>query len=180
MEMRIPMPGVRMNQMISIGRVREPQYTILLYPGSKTYSLNIIDTNLLKGRDTYKITKVGSENADGYSCTHSRVVTTTGSGMFASSSTMDIWTSSSVPGASVFKSLISLNPSQAGMFTALEKAGCGGVLVKISMSGKDYTMSEDLMQAEKRNYSADLFKIPGGYSESSGNMFSHMMQPEKK
>jgi hypothetical protein len=180
MEMRIPMPGVRTNRMISIGRIREPQYTILLYPGSKTYSLNIIDTNLLKGRDTYKITKIGLENKDGYSCMHSRLVTTTGSGMFASSSTMDIWTSNSVPGASVFKSLISLNPSQAGMFTALENAGCGGVLVKISISGKDYTMNEDLMQAEKKNYSGDLFRIPNGYSESSGNMFSHMMQPEKE
>jgi len=180
MEMRIPMPGVRTNRMISIGRIREPQYTILLYPGSKTYSLNIIDTNLLKGRDTYKITKIGSENADGYSCMHSRLVTTTGSGTYVSSSTMDIWTSNSVPGASVFKSLLSLNPSQAGMFTELEKAGCGGVLVKISISGKDYTMNEDLMQAEKRNYSAELFKIPAGYSQSSGNMFSHMMQPEKE
>jgi hypothetical protein len=176
-EMRIPMPGVQTNRMISIGRIREPQYTILLYPGSKTYLLNIIDTNLLKGRDTYQITKIGSENADGYSCTHSRLVTTTGSGMFASSSTMDIWTSNAVPGASLFKSLLSLNPSQAGVFTALENAGCGGTLVKISISGKDYTLEEDLIRAEKKNYPADLFKIPGGYSESTSNMFSHMVQP---
>jgi hypothetical protein len=41
-------------------------------------------------------------------------------------------------------------------------------------------MNEDLIRAEKRNYSPDLFKIPDGYSESGGNMFSHMVQPEKE
>jgi hypothetical protein len=49
--------------------------------------------------------------------------------------------------------------------------------VKISISGKDYTLEEDLIRAEKKNYPADLFKIPDGYSQSTGNMFSHMVQP---
>ena len=179
-EMRIPMPGMRMNEMISIARAVQPSYTLMLYPDSKTYSLNIIDSNLMKGRQTYRVDKVGSETVLGYACTHSKLTTTTGSGMFKSTSSMDIWTSTSVPGYSLFEKMANLQPSQSGMLSALENAGCGGIMVKIMITGKDYNMEEDLIQSEEKNCSADLFKIPTGYTESKDNMFSHMMTPANK
>jgi hypothetical protein len=179
-EKRIPMPGVQMNKMIILGRFNAPKYTILLYPESKSYSLNIIDTALLKDRDNYQITRIGTETVQGYSCVHSKVVSTIGSGMFKSTSMIDIWTSTGVPGYSLYSKITTIQSSQSGMMKALENSGGGGVFVKMVVTGKDYSVEEVLIKAEEIKLSADMFRIPSGYTESSGNMFSHMMPPAKK
>jgi Domain of unknown function (DUF4412) len=179
-EMRIPMPGVQMNRMISIGRFNLPKYAIMLYPDSRTYSLNIIDTSLLKSRQTYHVTGIGTETVQGYSCIHSKLVSTSGSGLFKSTSTTDIWTCSSVPGYSLFKKMSSLQTTQTGMISALENAGCGGIFVKFVVSGKNASVEEVLIKAEESKFSEDLFRIPSGYTESKDNMFSHMLPPAKK
>ena len=179
-EMRINMPGVESSEMINIGHLNMPKYTFSLYPESKSYGLNIIDTALLRGVSTYQVTKIGSETVAGYSCTHARMITTTGSGMFKSSSTMDIWTSTSLPGYSIYNKLSSVQGRQYGMMLALTQAGCNGVIVKFSSTEKDYSMEQVLVQAKEMNMSADLFRIPAGYTQSNENMIYHMMPKGKK
>lgn len=179
-EMRIPIPGVQMNKMIVLGRFNSPKYSIILYPESNTYILNIIDTAMVRDQDKYQITRIGTETVQGYSCTHSKVVSTIGSGMYKSTSTIDIWMSTGVPGSSLFSKMNSIQTSQTGVMKALENAGDRGVFVKMVVTGKDYTVEEDLIKAEETHVSADMFRIPSGYTETSGNMFSHMMPPAKK
>jgi Domain of unknown function (DUF4412) len=179
-DMSIPMPGVKMNRMISIGHLNQPKFTILLYPESKTYSLNIIDTSMMKSGESYQVTKLGTETVQGFSCTHSRITSTTGSGAFKSTMEMEIWTSTEVPGYALYKKMTSLRPSQMRMYTTLENAGCGGLFVKMVVTGNDSYMEQLLIKSGESNLSADLFRVPSGYNESSGNMFSHMMSPATK
>ncbi len=179
-EKRIPMPGVQMNKMIILGRFNAPKYSIILYPESNSYILNIIDTAMSRDREKYQITRIGTETVHGYSCTHSKMVSTIGSGMYKSTSTIDIWTSTGVPGSALYSKFAGIQTSQSGMMKALENAGGTGVFVKMVVAGKDYAVEEDLIKAEEGHFTADMFRIPSGYKESSGNMFSHMMPPAKK
>ncbi len=175
-EMRIPIPGVRMNKMISIGHVNQPDYTIMLYPESKTYSLKILDTSyMIKTQETYQVTRIGTETIQGYPCVHSRIETTSGSGRFKYSSTMDVWASTAVPGYPLYKKMTSLQTIKTGMTRTLENAGGGGVFVKLVVSGKEYSMKQLLIKAEQKSFPASLFLIPSNYSESKYNMVYQMV-----
>lgn len=179
MEMRIPIPGVHLNQIITIGRVNARKYSLSLYPESRSYSLNVIDTaRMLKSSDTYQVTKIGMENVGGYSCVHARLVSVSHS-RYSSPSTTDIWTSTSVPGYELYSKRLSMQSSQADMQSALSNAGCGGALVKMVVTGKDYSMEEILLKAGQENLSASLFRIPDGYSESNQNTISHLASSAK-
>ncbi len=136
-EMRINMPGVMTNEMIVIGRAGNPKFSVSLYPESKTYSLNIIDSSLLNsGLQTYRVSRIGVESVRGYKCIHSKLTTTTGSGVFKSTSTSDLWTSTEVPGYDIYKKLTSIHSYQAGMSQALEQAGCSRIYCKNANGGK--------------------------------------------
>ncbi len=180
-EMRINMPGAVSNKMVNIGHAREPKYSIMLYPESKTYSLNIIDTSLINsGRETYTVTKIGNENVLGYSCIHAKITSTTRLGFAKSSVTFDIWTSTEVPGYAFIQKMIVMQNIQPKMMQALQQAGCGGFFVKLNTTAKDYSMSMVLLKAEKRTFPPSLFEIPGGYTESNKNMMYHMMPGAKQ
>ncbi len=108
-EMRMTIPGTMSNQFINIGRASNPKYSIMLYPETKTYALNIIDTALINSdNETYEVTKLGNETIQGFNCTHVKLKSTFGKGMFKSSSTMDLWTSENVPGYSFLKKIIAV------------------------------------------------------------------------
>jgi hypothetical protein len=80
------------------------------------YSLNVIDTSLINNRiEKYQVTKIGNENVHGYNCTHAKLVTTSGSGLFKSSGTMDVWMSVDVPGYSTYKKEMLQNVTPAMM-----------------------------------------------------------------
>ena len=177
-EMRIPMPGMTTPKFINIGRAGQPRFSVTLFPDDKTYSLNVIDTALLNsGVGKYQVTRVGSETVAGYPCIHSRVVSTMGSGMFKSTSTVDIWTSTAVPGYALYSKLLALASSQAGMLGALNKAGAGGFLVKMTAGdGKDYSMTMELFHAEEKSMPASFFEIPQGYTNSGTSMMQRMFQ----
>lgn len=178
-EMRIPMPGMTTPKFINIGRVSEPRYSVTLSPDDKTYSLNVIDTALINsGIEKYQVTRVGSETVDGYPCIHSRIVSTVGSGMFKSKSTMEIWTSTAVPGYAIYSKLLSLaSAQQPGMLGALNKAGAGGFLVKMTAGdGKEYSMTMELFHAEEKSLPASFFEIPSGYSNNGTSMMQRMFQ----
>ena len=174
-EMRILMPGVASGKLIVIGRASQPRYSILLDPDNKGYSLNLIDTALINSRqETYKITKIGDETVDGYSCVHVKMTSTSGSGLFKSSSTEDLWTSTAVPGYTLYHNL-SDQTVNYGMMQALEKAGAAGMMVKMAASGKDYSMSYDLIDAKSGSYPASLFMIPDGYTNNHKTIMEYML-----
>lgn len=50
---------------------------------------------------------------------------------------------------------------------ALKKAGSNGFFVKITASGKDYSMEILLINAVSENLPSSLFEIPEGYSKSN-------------
>ena len=175
MEIRIPIPGAHMNQIITIGRANARKYSLSMYPESKSYSLNVIDTaQSFKTGETYQVTKIGMENVGGYSCIHARLVSVSHSRFAPAPSTTDIWTSTGVPGYDLYSKRLNMQSSQAGMLSALSNAGCVGVLVKMVVTGKDYSVEEILLKSGQENIPASLFRIPEGYSESNQNMISHM------
>ncbi len=175
-EMELPIPGVKSGKIVSIGRIGQPRYSIQLYADSKTYGLTVIDTSLINGiKESFQITRVGMENVGGYPCTHVKMVTTTGSGLFKSKSEEDIWTSTSVPGYALYKRLVAVSGIKPQMMQALDQAGAGGFFVKMTTTGKDYSMTMMLIHAEEKNNSASLFEIPSGYTKTDENMMQHMM-----
>ncbi len=167
--------------LINIGRANKPQYSVTLVDENKMYSLNVIDTALIGSRiGKNLVTKIGNENVQGYNCIHSKLISTTGSRMFKSSTTEDIWTSTDVPGYATFKKEMLQNVTPS-MMKALDDAGCGGFFVKITSGDKDYSMTMTLTKADKQSFPASMFKIPNGYTESKSNlMFGNMMQAAQK
>jgi hypothetical protein len=180
-EMRIPMPGVVTGKIVSIMHISQPRISMQLYADEKTFGLTVIDTALINGiKETFQITKVGTETVNGFSCVHVKMVTTTGSGLFKSKSEEDIWTSTSVPGYALYKKLSSVSGIKPQMMQALEQAGAGGFFVKMAAAGKDYSMTMTLMHAEEKNCPASLFEIPSGYAKTDQNMMQHMMADAMK
>lgn len=169
--------------LIVIGKANQPRYSVILNDQEKSYSLNVIDTSLINGNfEKYKVTKIGNENVQGYNCIHARVVSDFGSGMFKSSSTMDVWTSMDVPGYGVFRKATIQQNVKPAMNKALDDAGCAGFLVKMTNGDtKNYSITMQLTKAEKETFPASMFKIPSGYTESKSNlMFGNMMQAAPK
>ncbi len=179
-EMHFDIPGAMSMAMINIGHADQPKYSVSLYPESKTYSLNVIDTGLIGSNiETYKVTIIGNENLQGYNCIHVKMISSVGSGMFKSSSTTEVWTSKDVPGYALFKKMSLKNVTPA-MMKALQQAGADGFIVKMQMQGKDYAMTMALTTAQQKSFPASMFQIPAGYTKSQYNMFYHMMSPSKK
>ncbi len=169
--------------LVVIGRMEQPHYSVILDDENKVYSLNVIDTALINNHfEKYQVTKIGNETVNGYNCVHAKLVSTTGSGMFKSSSTEDIWTSVDVPGYALLKKATLQQNVTPAMMKALDDAGCGGFFVKmIAGDGKDYSMTMQLTKAEKQSFAASMFSIPAGYTESKNNlMFGNMMQAAQK
>lgn len=168
--------------LVGIGRINQPHYSVMLDDASKEYSLNVIDTALINNNfEKYQVTKIGNETVNGYNCVHAKLTSTMGSGMFKSSTAMDIWTSVDVPGYELFKKAMVQQNVTPAMMKALDDAGCGGFLVQMKSSSKDYSMTMQLTKAEKQSFPSSMFKIPDGYTESKSNlMFGNMMQAAQK
>ena len=168
-EMRIPLPGVQTPKMIVIGHMTQPKYSIILDDQTKTYTLHVIDTALINsGSGNFHVTRVGTETVSGYSCIHSHLVNSIGTGVFKTTNTFDIWTSTAVPGYPLFSKMLTLEGSQGGIFSALARAGANGMLVKMTVEGGSagYSMTEVLIQAQAKSCSSSLFQIPSGYTNS--------------
>ncbi len=164
--------------LIVIGRMQQPHYSVIVDDATKQYSLNVIDTALINSvNQNFKATKVSNETVNGYNCTHAKLTSTVGSGLFKSTSTEDIWTSVDVPGYEMVKKATLQQNITPGMMKALNDAGCGGFFVKMTSSDKHYSMTMQLAKAEKQSFPASMFKIPNDYTESKTNlMFASMMQ----
>jgi hypothetical protein len=182
MDLAAMMGAKNSKPMVQISRLSIPNCGVVLNDDQKKYSLNVIDTSLINSDATqYKITKIGNETADGYNCTHAKLTTTSGKGMFSSTTTMDIWTSPAVPGYSSLRKMMATQSITVKMLQVLEQAGCGGQIVKMHSTGKDYSVDMELTKAEKKTFPASLFMIPAGYTQSQNNLFiSNLMQGAAK
>jgi hypothetical protein len=179
-EMRIPMPGAVTGKICHINRVTEPQYSVILNADNKTYSLMVIDTSLINAAtENYQVTVVGNETVQGYSCVHSRIKSIMGSGLFKSTSTVDVWTSTSIPGYDLYKRLCTTANIRIKMLQAMESAGAGGAVIKETAGDKDYTMTMLLTKAEEKSFPDALFQIPAGYSQSNETMMQEMLKGAK-
>jgi hypothetical protein len=167
-----------------LGHVNQPKYTIVLYPESKSYLLNTVDTAALHADQmTYTVTRIGTETVGGYSCVHARLTITTT--VQKTPITEDIWTSTAVPGYAEMKKLtVQTKNMSLKMLDALDQAGCGGYPVKMVMqqmvgaNSKDLTISMNmiLITAAQRNFPASEFEIPAGYTVyNSQSMMQNIM-----
>ncbi|HVU94808.1 MAG TPA: DUF4412 domain-containing protein [Puia sp.] len=146
---------------VMIGRVEMPNYTVTLDDESKTYSLNIIDQALLdKGGSGYTAKLIGSETVNGYPCKH---VVIKGHKM-----TLDMWTSTSVPGYDVYQKLASTAAgANASFLNALKQVGADGIMVKTIIENNASSMT--LTKAIYIGADNSLFEIPAGYTKTEYN-----------
>jgi hypothetical protein len=165
------MLGVRMQV---LGHAGMPRYSVRVFPESKTFVFNIIDTAAINsgGGMVYQVAKVGNERVLGYNCIHSKL-TIYPAGVKSGGTTEDIWTSTDVPGYADLKKLALNQNVTPKMMQALEQAGCGGSFVKMELQSKAISMDMQLITAERRNFPASMFQIPQGFSQkSSANPFA--------
>ncbi|MEP6750427.1 MAG: DUF4412 domain-containing protein [Bacteroidota bacterium] len=168
------------NTLVTLARADLRRFSLTLDASDKTYSLNVIDTSLINSTHAnYQVTKIGNETVQGYNCIHAKMVSTMGSGMFSSTSTMDIWTSAGVPGYALIQRTMTAQNITPAMIKALDQAGCNGFFVKITTQGKDASMNMTLVKAQSKSFPASMFDIPAGYKESDENMMFHQMHPKK-
>jgi hypothetical protein len=179
-EMKINMPGAMSGKICTIGRISQPQYSMLLNTDAKTYSLTVIDTSLINsGMESYEVKVIGNETVDGYASVHSKMKSTIGSGLFKSTTSMDIWTTKSVPGYDLYRRLCTTANVKPKMMQALENAGAGGAVIKMTSAEKGYTMNMTLVKAEEKSFPAAMFQIPPGYTKSDETMMEMMMSGAK-
>jgi hypothetical protein len=173
-EGRAEMTILGSKKIITIGRLSMPTYSLSLNPESSTFALNIVDTSLLNMED-YKVEKLGAETVGGYPCTHVRVTSKIGKGIFSSKTTEELWVSTAMPGYSVLKSSVVAAGQQYGMMKAMHQAGVDGFFVKMSAAGKDYSMTMQLVQVKQTSFPASMFAIPSGYTESDEGVLTRLL-----
>jgi len=146
---------------VMIGRVSMPNYTVTLDDENKTYALNIIDQALLdKNGAGYTAKFIGSETVNGYPCKH---VVIKGHKM-----TLDMWTSTSVPGYDVYQKLASTaSGANASFINALKQIDADGIMVKTIIENNASSMT--LTKAVYIGAPNSLFEIPSGYTKSEYN-----------
>ncbi|WP_374948127.1 DUF4412 domain-containing protein [Mucilaginibacter sp.] len=164
-------PGVagksKAEKMILLARADQRLVSLALDENKKTYALNTIDSALVSaGISRYQVTKTGIESVGGYKSIHAKLLSSTEMGAFKSSVTTDVWTSTEVPGYALFKGRMVQNVTPA-MMAALDKAGCGGFMVKIAVQSKNYSLTTILIKTVTQNFPASMFELPSGYRQSA-------------
>jgi Domain of unknown function (DUF4412) len=178
------MLGMRMTM---LGHDDQHKYSMVLYPESKMYKLNSIDTAKLNA-DQKKLTctviRIGNETVAGYSCVHSKLTMVTPNGNKPITITEDLWTSTSVPGYAQLKQLTNTQNITIAMLQALDNAGCGGFPVKMTMQSEAIGMDMILITASRKTFPASTFEIPAGYTPMTGigvmNGLMNGMAPKQK
>jgi Domain of unknown function (DUF4412) len=161
-----------------IGHADQRQYSVVLYPVTKMYKLNKIDSAVLnQSGSTYTVTKVGTETVAGYSCVHSKLTMVTQNTGKPLTVVEDLWTSTAVPGYAQLKQLMASANITIKMLQALDQAGCGGFVVKVALLNPTFSMNMVLMSAVRKTFPASMFEIPAGYTPATGmGMMNGMLQ----
>ena len=160
-----------------LGHAGMPRFSMMIYTRTKTYQLHIIDTAAFNRPDgmTYQVTKVGTEQVQGYNCIHARVaMSTPGS---KTPIMEDYWTSVDVPGYSTFKQLMLGQHVTPQIMKALDNAGCSGFFVKVTVQSAAYSLNMELIQATRKDFAASYFELPSGYTPATNmNTFNRTFQ----
>lgn len=174
-------------KMTLLGHADQRRYSMILYPASKMYKLNVIDTAELNSKQrgmTYTVTRVGNETVAGYPCVHSKLTMVTQSGNKPVTLTEDLWTSTAVPGYAQIKQAMATQNVTVGMLQALDQAGCGGFMVRMTMQSQTVSMNMTLITAARKTFPASMFEIPAGYTPMTGmgmmNGMINSMAPKQK
>jgi hypothetical protein len=165
--------GMMGSRMSVLGHAGMPRYSVTLFPDSKTYKFNVIDTALVNSSmgATYQVTKVGNETIQGYNCIHAKMITITAG---KQELTMEIWTCKDVPGYALMKRLTTVQNVTPPMWKALEQAGCDGMFVKMTMQGPSYAMDMVLIKANQQTFPDAMFRIPADYTQQTKiNPYAH-------
>jgi hypothetical protein len=175
-------------KMSIIGRADQPRYSVMLYPETKSYKLNVIDTARLNnaGGQAYQVAKVGAETVAGYSCTHARMTVIGGDKKVVM--TDELWICPTVLGYAQMKQYMSNAHVTPKMLQALSQAGCDGFIVKMTgqspqTTGQSpqMTMQMQLVTAARKTFPASLFEIPAGYmAANNASMFNNMLLGQQK
>ena len=179
MEMGRPIPTAGgktlLSNIVVIGSSDKPNETISIDDDKKTYTINHIDADSIKNplKTQSVATKIGGEKLLGYNCVHARVISNNSLGSFYKSiDTTDIWRSNDIPVQEKFKALLKRFESRNGSFmystdiaSQLKQMGCDGFMMKLQMRGKNFSMTDELIKAEHKDFPASLFQIPAGYKE---------------
>lgn len=157
-----------------IGHGDLPGYSVLLYPQSRTYLLNVVDTAAINsgGKETYRVTRVGNETLQGYRCAHVKLTISYGKGVDV---TEDLWVSMDVPGYAAFKKMATMQQLTPKMMAALDQAGCPGMFVKMQMQSTAFSMSMLLVSADRKSFPGSLFQIPSGYTRANNHVVPRRM-----
>jgi uncharacterized protein DUF4412 len=158
-------------KMTVLGRDDQHKYSVMLYPESKSYKLNAIDTAKLiadQKKMTITVTKIGNETVAGYPCVHSKLTMITPNGNKPITVTEELWTSNSVPGYAQLKQLMSTQNITFTMLQKLDQAGCDGFVVKMTMASESINMNMILITADRKTFPASTFEIPAGYVPMTG------------
>ena len=154
-------------RVVFLGHANQPRYGIRLFPDRKAFMFNISDTAAINsgGSMVYQVAKTGNESLLGYNCVHAKL-TIFPAGIKSGGTTEDIWTSADVPGYATLKNLSAIEGVTPKMMQALEQAGCGGMIVKMSMVSTVISMEMVLITATRKSFPDALFSIPAGYTET--------------
>jgi hypothetical protein len=168
-------------KMTMIGRAGEPKYSVMLYPETKSYKLNVIDTARLNNANgqTYQVTKIGTETVAGYSCVHAKLAIIGSNKKLVLNE--DIWMSAAVPGYAQMKQDMANAHVTVKMLQELQKAGCDGFIVKASGASEQMSFVMQLVNAARKSFPASMFEIPAGYTAANNaSMFNNMLQQQQK
>jgi Domain of unknown function (DUF4412) len=177
---RVDMSMMGMKQAI-LGHGDDKDHFVILYPEAKGYKVNTRDTAATRGRESqtsYQFTKIGTETVGGYSCVHSKLTITSQQGK-TPPVTEDLWTSAAVPGYAELKREQTNSQVTPKMMQAMDAAGCGGMLVKLTMQTQQMSMDMLLITAERKNFDGSMFSIPAGYSVYTQQMMMNSIMAQK-
>lgn len=156
--MQVPILGAI--KTIVISPLNQPDQVILINEKNKTYKVESSKNEKQVDKNQYKITKVGTENVYGLSCTHGRVTDENGN-------TYDFWTTRSVPQYQKMVDQYVKNQQMGSnnFWTAFKKADCDGLIVRMEIPHAGGAALYELLNMEKLNADASLFEIPAGYKK---------------
>jgi hypothetical protein len=160
---------------VSIAHPDKPGESISIDDSAKTYTIDHFDSSDFNTGEKVNstATKVGEEKVMGFNCVHARVIANkTIANVYSSTDTIDIWKSNDVPQQASVKNMMKYMESKTAnsMYSTetaaqLKQMGCDGFLVKMTMHGKDFSLTMQLTKMERKDLPASMFEIPAGYKE---------------
>lgn len=177
-DMEMPMGGRTMKMSVIVQRAK-PDIVTMLNDEQKTYSeMNVKEMreHAAKTEQSYTVKDLGKETLLGYSCRHILITHSRGG-------ESELWTTREIVDYESYaraRGGEGKDGEGAAFLKALKDAGADGFPVKSIHRGAKKSGAEivmELVKAEKKALSKDLFQVPAGYKKSEG-LGGAAMSPE--